>query len=136
MLDKAKAIIVTKDGTTKTFEGDTIIAFVLNGVDKFLDGESDCLSIRSTYTGTDLPEQVFAEVMADLISKLTKKKYKDNPLVASALISAIAEILDDSTDELDKEISNLGNDDFIKMMIDALKGIHKEGTDADGDADK
>lgn len=136
MLDKAKAIIVTKDGLTKTYEGDTIIAFVLNDVDKFLESESDGLSVHSAYAGTDFPEPVFTDLMAELIATLIKKKYKDNPLIASALIDTTAEILVEKVKELDEEIPNIKSDDFIKMMIDAINGIYKEGTDANGNADK
>lgn len=135
-MEKTTVTIVAPDGTVNEFTGDTVLAFTVSDIEDFLKEKVPYIKANSAYAGNGIPEDIVADIIANLVGSLIEESQKEHPSVAAFIIRKISQnllersekIMDGcSREQLEAELSR------IRESLDNIKKIASQhGGDSDG----
>lgn len=92
---KVKVMITdNSDGTSREISADSILCFTLDDVhDSILSNGERPIKASVSFQGRNIPDQVFASIIASLLQDFIKQYYKDNPIKAAAKAGSVGLLL-------------------------------------------
>ena len=117
-MDKTAVDIDAPDGTSKVFTGDTAIVFTVSDIEDFLNKKVPQIHADTAYIGEGIPEALFTDVIASLVSSFIENRQKASPAAAAlsihevgaALLARSQRILDAcSREQLEAELTKIKN---------------------------
>lgn len=103
MTSKTKVTIETLEGP-KELTGDTVICFTVDKARDFLSGKVKMVEANAAYIGLEVPEPIFADTVAALISD-TVEKVSNNKMRAAFNIHRVAQILEAKSKALEEGLT-------------------------------
>lgn len=130
MNEKTTVTVVTPDGYTETFKGETVIMFTIDKIEEFLEDKVKQMDANTVYVGNEPPEYIFDELIARLVGSLVEKDNEENPIKASFILFNIANRLIARSDQLRSNATKEQVDAFVEEAMnelsDALKAVVRE----------
>lgn len=81
--EKTKITITHPDGTAKTMDGDTVIAFVISDADKFVEGKATEVNSKIAFMGKEIPDSIFHLVIGPMLASFIKVRCEESIVMAS-----------------------------------------------------
>ena len=121
MNEKTTVTIAMPSGQTKTYSGDTVILFTLNGIEECLRGETNGINSTIGYVGMTIPEPFFAKTMAEFIGTIVKNAFEESPMEEAYNIDAICNILEKHNEKINNALrEKMGTEEFKKLVMEFL----------------
>lgn len=120
MTSKTKVTIETPEGP-KELTGDTVICFTVDKARGFLSGKAKMIEANATYIGLEVPEPIFADTVAALISDMVEK-VSQNKVRAAFNLHKAAQILEAKSKALmggitEQEKAHAFADAYIDLLM-------------------
>ena len=120
MSEKTTVTITTYAGKVHTHTGDTVITFVVDNLVEALKNGGGKLGCTVNYSGESIPPEHFAEIIGGLIHSTTKSHYK-NPIEVACMLDAIADKLNEHSEEISRDIAeNMDSLEIYKLIGEFL----------------
>ena len=123
MSKKTKVIIEHPDGHRKEATADTVLCFTVDKGEEFMKGKAQIIEAEELFTGKDIPEPIFAEIIGSLLISFVEKRQKNNPVTAAFNLHTISKILEAKSETL---MQGTTRDQMENALNVAIENLMKE----------
>lgn len=134
-MEKTTVTIVASDGTKLEFTADTALVFTISEAADFLNGKVPRIEANSSYVGNDIPEVIFANIIAKLVGAFIQKRQENNPLSAAFNTRKIALDLLERSEKIINDCSKTQLEAELTQIKNALDGIREAASQHGGGSD-
>ena len=120
MTEKTTVEITTISGSKLNYAADTVIAFAIDKIDDFMEGEEESIHCEVAQIGKKIPEEVFSETLGSLIVELVRNRCKatgKSILFAACELEQISRQLNKCSEKITKESTGKDIADFKNAIL-------------------
>lgn len=114
---KTQVAVRTPNGHVEDLRGDTALVFIIEKAGEFLDGSAKMVEGKVIYSGTDIPEPIFAETIGSLVASFIEQRSKSSSLEAAFNLHEVSQILEAKSQQIRRKLTpDAMLDEFDKTL--------------------